>query len=186
MKCDRCGLVNSLGAAYCRRCSAAIRAGASGADQPVNSGWRDSNLLVIGENTALPQRCLRCNSSTLVAPRKLRINHYSKSNLLTYFVGYLEWKEFTIRLPLCLRHNLSRWGSIVLGISMIFLGIAVAVAGFGYNQVVLCYIGLALVMAGFVTTALKGHPISVSRSKTPFVWLRGIDQNYLAPLPPWK
>ncbi len=186
MKCPQCGLVNSPGAPQCKRCSAAFSSEASGASQGVNGGWRDSNLLVIAKNTALQQRCLRCNSSNGVAPRKLRINHYSKSNLLTYFVGYLEWKEFTIRLPLCRTHNLSRWGSIVLGISMIFLGIAIAVAGFGYNQVIYCYIGLALVLAGFVTAAIKGHPISVHRSKTPFVWLRGIDQNYLAPLPPWK
>jgi rubredoxin len=186
MKCPQCGLVNSQGASHCKRCGAAFSPEAPGATQGVNGGWRDSNLLVIASNTALPMRCLRCNSEVRVAPRRLRINHYSKSNLLTYFVGYLEWKEFTLRLPLCQAHNLSRWGSIVLGIALIFLGIAVVVAGFGVNQVILCYVGVAMVLAGFVTTAIKGHPISVHRSKTPFVWLRGINKNYLAPLPPWK
>lgn len=182
MKCPDCGLVNPETASHCKRCSGTLGPEVSTG----NIGWRDANSLVIAANTSLPMRCLRCNSASGVRLRKLKIEQYPKRNLATYFVGYRSWNRFTIYLPLCALHNFSRGAFVALGVLLIFAGMGAVAAGFGYNRVMLCYIGLFVIIAGFVLTAIKGQPISVQKFNKPLTWLRGISEDYLASLPVWK
>jgi hypothetical protein len=137
-------------------------------------------------DSVLPSRCLRCNTSSSVALRNVVIDYYPAYNLATRLIGYRRWTRFTLGLPLCRKHNLSRATSIVLGMLIIFVGIGVAVAGFGYNLQLLLYVGLFVIISGFVVAAIKGSPISVHKFEEPYLWLKGIDEDYLASLPQWR
>jgi hypothetical protein len=187
MKCQQCGLVNFKDESLCKRCGAPLAADSQAS--PVHDTtkvWRDSALLVMTENSVFPMRCLRCNASSSVAQRKVVIDYYRAYNLATRLIGYRRWTRFTLGLPLCRKHNLSRAASIVLGMLIIFVGLGVVVAGFGYNLQMLLYVGLIVIISGFVVAAVKGSPISVQKIEEPYFWLRGIDGSYLASLPQWR
>ena len=116
----------------------------------------------------------------------LTIEHYPKYNFLTWFAGVFFYRRFTVNLPLCRKHRWRRPLFIGLGIVLIFSGIGVVVAGIGYNLGILYYVGVFMIMAGFVVAAVKGDPISVQKFEGPYLWLRGIDKEYLAALPRWR
>ena len=187
MKCRQCGLVNFKTESSCKRCGAPLTDDAVAAPtHNTTEVWRDSALLVMTGDSVLPMRCLRCNASSGVKQRTVEIDYYPAYNLATRLIGYRRWTRFRLGLPLCMKHNLSRAVSIVLGVLIIFAGIGVVVASFGYNLSVLLYVGFLVIIAGFVVAAVKGSPISVQKIEEPFFWLKGIDENYLAPLPQWR
>lgn len=187
MKCPQCGLVNFKTESLCKRCGAPLAADSAAAPRHnTTEVWRDSALLVMTADSELPMRCLRCNASSGVKQRTVEIDYYPAYNLATRLVGYRQWTRFRLGLPLCRKHNLSRAISIMLGVLIIFVGIGVVVASFVYNLGILLYVGFLLIIAGFVVAAVKGSPISVNKIEEPFFWLKGIDKNYLAPLPQWK
>jgi hypothetical protein len=100
--------------------------------------------------------------------------------------GFLHWKEYTLLLPLCAWHNLSRFLAIVLGVLIIFAGVGLIVATLGYNIDLLYYPGVFLIIAGFVVAAFKGSPISIKKFDAPYFRLRGVHKDYLAQLGPWS
>ena len=188
MKCPQCGLVNFRTESSCKRCGAllAVDPDAASTSNIINV-WRDSGLLVLTGNSVLPMRCLRCNSSSSVKPRIVKIDYFPKYNLATWLLaGFLHWKRFTLGLPLCFRHTLGRVVSTALGILLIFVGIGFVVASIGYNRTLLYYPGFFVLISGFLVVAFKGNPISVQKVETNYLWLRGIDKSYLAPLPQWR
>lgn len=186
MKCQQCGLVNFKTESFCKRCNAPLVVDSAAPMQNTTKAWRDSALLVMTGDSVLPMRCLRCNASSGVAQRTVVIDYYPAYNLATRLIGYRRWTRFTLGLPLCIKHHLSRAASIVLGMLIIFIGIGVVVASFGYNLGMLLYVGFLVIISGFVVAAVKGSPISVQKIEEPYFWLRGIDESYLASLPQWK
>lgn len=188
MKCPQCGLVNFSTESSCKRCGAPLPVDSEAASLPNTINvWRDSALLVLAGNSVLPMRCLRCNAASSVSQRIIKIDYFPKYNLATWVLaGFLHWKRFTLGLPLCRRHNLGRAISTALGILLIFVGIGLVVASIGYNWALLYYPGFFVLISGFLVVAFKGNPISVQKFDSPYLWLRGIDKDYLAPLPQWR
>jgi hypothetical protein len=187
MKCPGCGLVNFSAEAACRRCGIALAVDSAMPIQNLTQVWRDSTLLVISGNSELPRRCLRCNADSGILLRIVKINYYPSYNLVTWWlIGDLQGKEFTLHLPLCKKHNSSRWTSVISGILIIFSGLGVIVTGIGYSLSILYYLGFILFISGFIVVAIKGSPISVEKFDEFHIWLKGISEDYLSSLPQWK
>ena len=181
MKCPQCGLVNFQTATACKRCGTPLSSGSEMLDQ-TSGAWRDSDLLVIGEHAQLPERCMKCNSSVGVSQKVATLGYYPKYNLALLLFGFVYYKSFNVGLYLCERHFSSR-NRVLLSILLIFGGIVTF--SVGYSSFFLVIAGFVMLAVGFILLAVGGNPVSIVRFEEPYIWLKGVDKEYLSTLPHW-
>ena len=185
MKCPQCGLVNYQTATACKRCGAPLSSDSETLGNQASRAWRDSDLLVIGENALLPERCMKCNSSAGVSQKVDTLGYYPKYNLGLLLFGFVYYKTFNIGLYLCERHVSSRGNTILVSAMLIVGGIIGFIVGFMSYSAFLMIAGPVLFAVGCILLTIGGSPVSIARFEKPYIWLKGVDKEYLATLPHW-
>ena len=213
VKCSNCGLVNFATEEHCKRCGAALAPAAmpSGdyASQaqvfaedgyvfppPPNFGevWQKGSTLVFNKNAVLPYRCVKCNGpADSWLKRKLSWHHPALyflifAGLLVYvIIAAILSKRATVDIGLCNDHRSKRRSGIILGLLMLIAGIFVAIIGFASEYTIVGIVGLVLVPVGIVWMIVAARLVVVKKIDDRFVWLNGINRDYLAALPsyPW-
>jgi hypothetical protein len=160
--------------------------------------WRQGNLLVLHKAAPLPDICLKSN---LPASRRLKRNlqwHHPAVylallvNLIVYVVvAMIVQKRATLFIPLTeewfarrKRRLLIAWGSFLLCLGMIVLGIVLAVNEQDW--------GLLLFLGGLIGGAVVGiagllscRLIAPTRITDEYVWVKGVHSDYLDRLAIW-
>ena len=122
MKCPQCGLVNFKSATNCKRCNLVFDSGADPAHENAEA-WRDSSHLVLRSDSFLPDRCVKCNSSTNITQKAHKLAYLPKHNLLLLLVGFIHYKAMMVPLALCSQHDSNRKKSLAAMVVMIILGL---------------------------------------------------------------
>ena len=158
-----------------------------------NSGvWRDGHLLVMYKNAPLPARCLKCNapSNGLSVTRTFR---WVDSALawLRYipFVRYVYWimraasnQNAQVSLGVCQSHY-SQFNTMANFARLLRIaGLVVFIYGI-YNVSLVCLVGALISTVGAVL-ANTNSIVKLSRIDDYYLWLSGVDPNFLAVLPP--
>ena len=205
IKCPGCGLVNFATAQSCKRCgtpltgnssappdSASTQAPPGSNDQPFVSHFsatRDGDLLLLTEDSVLPDRCVRCNAPT-TRQLKRRLNwstgSVSWTSAITVLLGVIVYsvshETATIYIGLCDRHHNRRLLGMVLGGGLIALGLVMGlVTVFNSDFQLLAYGGIALVVGSFIAVLLTST-VSAKRIERPYIWLKGVNKDYLKSL----
>ena len=155
--------------------------------------WRDLSVLVASKGAPLPQWCIKCNEPThgLVLKRKLRWHHPAiyllvLINLLVYFiVALIIGKTATVEVGLCERHMAQRRRNIWITLVLFFLGVAGLVLAAIANDGTYLLVAGILLIAAIIYAIIVARVVIPSKIDDKFVWLKGINKDYLNQLPQW-
>ena len=215
LKCPQCGLVNFATATQCKRCGTLFSQNVSSEPglnvqgfvledgyvlpAPPSVGtvgpgvWRDKAKLVVGKDVELPPRCIKFNAPAPGRRLKKKLTWHHPLFFLFIFVGFLVYfivamfvrKTATVELGLCEEHMAKHRRNVWITASLILLGIL----GFALAVIVgengFLFVGILLVLAGIIFGVSVLKVVSPAMIDDRFVWLRGVNEDYLAMLPQW-
>ena len=159
----------------------------------MNTVWRNNSVLVMTKQALLPNRCIKCNApADEQLKRKLTWHHpalylLALASLLIYVVvAMVVRKTATVNIGLCEDHSSARRRNIAITWA---LGLA---SGAGFVVAIMLEDGTFAVLGIFLLLATAIYGIVTLRVVVPtkiddyFVWLKGIDTNYLQQFPEWR
>jgi hypothetical protein len=207
-KCAECGLVNFASATNCKRCGAAAGGAVYVPPAPVgivledgyvmppppSTGgvWRDKSTLVMTKDAALPDRCVKCNApaNRLRLKRKLSWHHpvlyllVFGAALLYVIIAAVLSKRATVYLGLCAEHFQRRRKRIAIGVLLLVAAIVGVPAAIAYDYPMVALLAVAVFLFSVVWLIVVARVVTVNKIDDRFVWLKGINSNYLSQLPP--
>jgi hypothetical protein len=159
--------------------------------------WHHGDLLIVGRQTQLPPRCVKCNGPTEQAPKRFRLAWRSPflylvlpggvlARALTPFVPWNPYivlsllpativvlhlifrKRMTVHVGICDYHRFHRRLGIAIGAFGTLLGLGLIIAGIATET------GLPAVLGLLIAPAV----LLYGRSKTRIVWPAHIDKHY--------
>lgn len=153
--------------------------------------WRDGTTLIMHKTARLPDYCIKCgveaNGSHL--RKKLSWHHPALAllvlaGLLLYLiVALIVRKSATVEISLCEDH-LRKHRISVIATWLIFLaGMVSMVAAIAAESGGSALFGLLLLFASAISALTWAKIVTVKRIDDHYVWLKGIDERFLAILP---
>jgi len=208
-KCPECGLVNFASAANCKRCQAlapppAVEASPQPAGivladgyvlppPPVSSGiWRDGKTLVMTKEAFLPDRCVKCSGPANGYRLRKRLSWHEPILYAVIVIAVLLYlilamalsKRATVEFGLCPDHVRRRRNSLLIGWASFLLGLIIPVLGFTYDYAAIGLLGILLFLAAIIWLAIAYKVANVKRIDDRYVWLTGINEQFLLQFPP--
>ncbi|MCA9146448.1 MAG: hypothetical protein H6823_09345 [Planctomycetaceae bacterium] len=159
--------------------------------------WQSGKLLVMRKDAQLPPRCIKSNEPT---DRRLKRNlvwHHPAvylallANLLIYAILALcLQKKATIHIGLTDAWFWKRRRAILIGWGSVFLSIGlfiVAAIGLDSNDSFgwLMLIAAIWFLVGIIYGLMASRMVTATRIDDTYVWLKGVNREFLADLPYW-
>ena len=214
VKCAQCGLVNFATATQCKRCGTLFVQNISsepGANlqgfvledgyvlpPPPSVGmpgpgiWRDKSTLVMSKDALLPERCVKCNAFTNGRLKRKFAWHHPAIYILLLaawlvylIVAMVVRKRATIEVGLCEEHRAKRRTYILITLALVLLGLAGFVLAIAANDGTPALLGFLLLLTALVFGIIATRVTYPSKIDDRFVWLKGVNSDYLNQLPQW-
>ncbi len=203
-KCPECGLVNFAADANCKRCGALIPQTAATPvgivlqdgyvlpPPPAAGIWRDGTTLVMDKNAMLPDNCVKCNAPAhgLRVRKKLAWHHpllylliFGAALFYVILAAALS-KRATVEFPLCDNHKSRRKTFLIIGLSLLALGLIVPILGFANEYVEIGLFGLLLFFVAVFWLVFASRVVGVKKIDDRYAWLTGINRDFLNHFPP--
>jgi len=154
--------------------------------------WHSKSLLVMTKQALLPDRCVKCNASTPNRlKRSLRWHHpalyilIAGGALFYVILALVLSKHATIHVGLCEAHSAARKRDIVITALLVLLSFASFYFAVTMEDLNLVLVGVALLLAGTIYGAIRVKVVAPKKIDDHFVWLTGVDANYLRQFPEW-
>jgi len=168
----------------------------------VENVFQTGNTMVMQRGTFLPDRCIKTNDTENIKLKRITLRWHSPWIYLTIFAGLPVYvivavictKRATIEVPVSRRILTRRLIFVLATWLCVFLG----VFAFGYPIVAMDSIsntdniGLIILFSVlmFITAIIMyligGRIITPSRIDDYYVWIKGVDSEYLSELPQWQ
>jgi hypothetical protein len=210
-KCSQCGLVNFASDQSCKRCGALFDGGEvqpppaapvgivledgyvmpPPPGPPVTGGvWREGKTLVMSKDASLPDHCVKCD-----APAKFHLTRrMSWHHPALFLLLLLAWilylilalvlrKQATVSLGLCEEHYQRRKKMLTVGWVMFAIGLVSPVLGFSTDYPGIALLGILLLLISIIWLSIVTRVVTVKKIDDHFVWLTGLNENYLARFP---
>lgn len=154
--------------------------------------WRSKSLLVMTKQAPLPDRCVKCNAPTHHRlKRSLRWHHPALYILIVG--GFLFYvilalvlsKTATINVGLCETHRAARKRDILITWMLALLSFAGFYFAVVADQMNLFFVGLALFLGAVIYGIAKTRVVAPQKIDDHYVWLTGVNANYLEQFPEW-
>ena len=210
-KCPQCELVNFSSATSCKRCGAipgnpgigqALPAGAVVLEDgyvlppPPSSGgiWRDKSTLVMSKDAPLPDQCVKCNAPANGVRLKRRLSWHHPAIYILILVAWIIYvilvlvlrKQATVYLGLCEEHFQRRRKLLAAGWVLLAIGLVSPTVAFAADYPGLGLLGVLVLIISIIWLVVVTRVVTVRKIDDRFVWLNGINANYLAHFPPWQ
>lgn len=213
LKCAHCGLVNFATATQCKRCKTPFVQELSATDGSHVQGivladgyvlppppvvgigagvWRDKGTLIMTKDARLPDRCIKCNAPT---PTRLKrkLNWHHPAIYILIFVAILIYaivatvvrKRATVEFGLCDEHVQKRRRNIAITWALVLLGLLCFFVAIAASDGTPALLGLLLMFGGVIFGVVGTRVAAPSRIDDHYVWLSGINKDYLDLLPQW-
>ena len=155
--------------------------------------WRYNKRLVTRNETVLPDRCVKCNAPAngFRLKRTLYWAHPAYLlllllNVLILIIVYLiVRKKAVVQIGFCDYHRTKRTRCIAAAWSCFGLGIVLFICSAMFNSTALLVIGLLVFIVGSITFGIMARTVAPTKIDKEYVWLSGVNPNYLAELPEW-
>ena len=209
-KCAECALVNFVSDSHCKRCGASA-VNAAVPTQPTAVGivledgyvlppppstagiWRDKSTLVMTKDAPLPDSCVKCNAPANGLRLKRKLAWHTPILYLAIFFAVLLYailaavlsKRATVYLGLCAEHLQRRRRRMAAGWLLVAVALMLFVGGIGYEYTDMILIGMALLLGAGLWLVIVARTVTVKKIDDRFVWLKGINSDYLAQFPVW-
>lgn len=158
----------------------------------MGGAWRDHSTLVMTKDATLPDYCVKCDAPANVFRLKRRLAWHHPAlyilifgALLIYFILAMFLRQrATVYLGLCQKHYQRRRNFLVAG--WVGLAFGLLAMGFGFSSDYLAFglMGAVILFGSVVWMALVVRVVTINKIDDRFVWLSGMDANYLARFPP--
>ncbi len=159
---------------------------------PGSGIWRDGSTLVMTKDAQLPDRCVKCNAFTDGRLRRKFTWHHPAIYLLIFvalliyfIVAMVTRKRATVDLGLCDEHRAKRRTYIWISWLLALGGIAGFVLAILANDGTPAFIGVLLLLTAIVFAVITTRLVYPSKIDDRFVWLKGVNAEYLNQLPSW-
>ena len=155
--------------------------------------WRRKSVLVMNKHSQMPDRCIKCNTPTSHRlKRNLRWHHPALYILI--FGGMLFYvilamvlsKKATINVGLCEAHAASRKRDLIITWVLVLLSFASFYSAVATDEMRLLLVAVILFLGAVIYGMVKARVVSPQKIDDQFVWLTGVNENYLQQLPEWQ
>ncbi|HKO61445.1 MAG TPA: hypothetical protein VJV03_09815 [Pyrinomonadaceae bacterium] len=211
IKCPQCGLVNLSTDATCRRCRLQLNSRTLTSPLPApgivledgyvlppppaipgHGVWRDGAKLVMSRDAELPPRCVKCNVPThLKLKRKLSWHHPALyliilvALLIYLIIALIVRKSATIEIGLCDEHQAKRRRNVLITTALGIVGLFGFVLAAGFDDGIYLLIGFVALIATLIYGIAVARVVAPAKIDDRFVWLTGVNKQYLSELPQW-
>ena len=153
--------------------------------------WRDGKTLVMQKVARLPDYCIKCGVPANGAHLRKKLSWHHPALALLVLAGILVYlivalvvrKSAIIDIILCEEH-LRRHRTAVIVSWLVFLtGVAFIVLAIAEESGGSALFGLLLLFTSAILAATWAKVVTVKKIDDYYVWLRGIDESFLAMLP---
>ena len=159
----------------------------------LNTIWRNDSLLVMTKEALLPNRCVKCNApADEQLKRKLTWHHPAlyllifASILIYAVVAMIVRKTATVNVGLCEEHLSSRRRNLLITWAL-GLGAVVSFVAAGFlEDGTFLLLGFTLIMSCAIYGVVTLRVVAPNKIDNYFVWLKGVDANYLQQFPEWR
>ena len=155
--------------------------------------WRSKSVLVMAKDAPLPNRCVKCNAPTQhTLKRNLRWHHPAlyiliAAGVLFYAILALVLsKSATINVGLCETHAATRKRDIVITCVLVLLSFISFYFGAATGEMILLFAGLITLLGAAIYGIVKARVVAPQKIDDQYVWLTGINANYLQQFPEWR
>lgn len=160
--------------------------------QNLHSIWRSKSVLVMTKQAVLPDRCVKCNAPTNhKLMRHLRWHHpvlyiLVFGGLLIYLIlALVVSKTATINVGLCETHAATRRRDILITWLLVLLSFASFFLVVATDEMSLLLVGAVLFLGAVVYGVSKARVVAPQKIDDYYVWLTGINTDYLQQFPEW-
>lgn len=158
-----------------------------------NTIWRSKSVLVMTKQALLPDRCVKCNAPT-GERLKRKLNWHHPALYLLIFISILVYaiialvlrKSATVNLGLCEDHLSARRQSIAITWLLGLLAVVSFVVASLAEDLTFAVVGCVLLLACAIYGIIKIRVVVPSKIDEHFVWLKGVNANYLHEFPEWQ
>lgn len=155
--------------------------------------WRTNNQLVTSSETPLPDRCVRCNAPANGFRLKRKFNWHPPAYFLLLFLNLLIYaivamsvrKTATLHIGLCETHRARRKQGIIVGWTGALAGIGLIIGAVSAGSGIMGLAGAALLLGAMIYGAVTGAGVNPAKITKDYIWLKGVNREYLADLPEW-
>ncbi|MEO1295939.1 MAG: hypothetical protein AAFW75_09065 [Cyanobacteria bacterium J06636_16] len=160
--------------------------------------WRSGNLLVMQRDAELPDRCIKTNQPANGRRFKATLYWHHPAiyfvlliNLIVYLVvAIIVRKKATVYFGVTEETLRKRRRTILWSCSVGLAGIVLFFAAFSLQSEsvmgTLVFLGFSLILGGLIGGIIKATLVRVARMEDEYIWLRGVNKDYLALLPEWN
>src|SRR6185369_13936838 len=159
----------------------------------LNTIWRNDSTLVMTKEALLPNRCIKCNApADEQLKRKLTWHHPALyllviASLLIYaVVAMVVRKTATVNIGLCEDHSSTRRRNIAITWALGLASVAGFVVAVMLEDGTFAVLGIFLLLATAIYGIVTLRVVVPTKIDDYFVWLKGIDTNYLQQFPEWR
>jgi len=159
----------------------------------LNTIWRNDSTLVMTKEALLPNRCIKCNApADEQLKRKLTWHHPALyllvfvSVLIYAIVAMIVRKTATVNIGLCEDHLSSRRRNLLITWGLGFGSVASFVGAALLEDGTLLLLGITLLLGCAIYGIVTLRVVVPSKIDDYFVWLKGIDGNYLQQFHEWR
>lgn len=159
----------------------------------VTTIWRKKSQLVMTKQAVLPYRCVKCNArADTLLKRNLRWHH--PALYLVALVGALFYvilamvisKSATVNVGLCKDHASARKRDLVITWALVLLSFACFYLAAVAEDVNLLLVGVVMLLGSAIYGVVKTRVVAPQKIDDHFVWLSGVNGNYLDEFPEWR
>jgi hypothetical protein len=155
--------------------------------------WRSNSALVMSKQALLPGRCVKCNAPTQhTLKRNLRWHHPALyisivGSLLLYLILALVLsKSATIHVGLCETHVAARKRDIILTCFFVLLSFASFYVAYATEDSTFLFVGAVAFLGGVIYGIVRTKVVAPQKIDDHYVWLTGVNANYLQQFPQWR
>lgn len=156
--------------------------------------WQQHGANLVMDKTAqLPDRCVKCNAYASGKRLRRKLTWHPPTLYLLVLAGVLIYaivativsEKATIYVGLCERHSKRRHAAILSSVGLLLLGLLSLFMALAAESAILGLLGGGFLLAAIVVACVAHSIVRAKKIDNRFVWLDGIDRNYLAQLPLW-
>lgn len=153
--------------------------------------WRDGNTVVMHKTARLPDYCIKCGVEANGSHLRKKLRWHHPALVLLILAGFLIYlivalivrKSATVDLSLCADHMRKHRTALIATWLMFLIGLAFMVLAIGAESGGSAGFGLLLLFGSVISALSWARVVTVQKIDDNYVWLRSIDENFLARLP---
>ena len=153
--------------------------------------WREGSTLVMSKDASLPDYCVKCDAPANGFRLKRNLSWHHPALFLLILLAWLLYlilamvlrKRATVYLGLCREHYEKRRTFLIAGFVTLAVSFALIVGAIAWEYPAIALLAVLGILASAIWLAFVARVVTVKKIDDQFVWLNGINENYLSRFP---